>query len=204
MSESKLASAHRLVEYARCVDALIEDRRTSPRDDLISDLVHGRSGIPGLEHDNVHSMARGSRVAAFDTTRDAITSTLLLVLTGDRPDHADDHSSHWLGRTIEESLRRDAPHCGLFRTITADTTLSGVPLAAGSLLFLLFGSANREPEVFAHPDAVDLTRTNPKAHLAFGQGAHACPGARLARSEIRIAVETLLTRLPGPRLEDGY
>lgn len=203
VSDARLAAAHRLVEYARYLDALIEDRRTSPRDDLISDLVHGRNGIPGLERDYVHSMARGSRVAAFDTTRDAITSTLLLVLTGDRPGSADDHS-HWLGRTIEESLRRDAPHRGLFRTVTADTTLGGVPLAAGSLLFLLFGSANRDPEVFARPDAVDLARPNPRAHLAFGQGTHACPGARLARSEIRIAVETLLTRLPDLRPVDGY
>ena len=80
----------------------------------------------------------------------------------------------------------------------------GRRLAAGTPLLLLFGSGNRDETVFARPDEVDLDRPNMREHLAFGRGPHSCPGAPMARAEIRVALETLIRRLPGLRLADGY
>lgn len=109
-----------------------------------------------------------------------------------------------VGKVIEESLRRDAPHRGLFRVTTRDVELGGVLLPEGSVLLLLFGSANRDPAVFPDPDEVDLERENVHAHLAFGNGLHVCPGAPLARAEIRIALQSLFERLPALRLAEDY
>ena len=76
-----------------------------------------------------------------------------------------------------------------------DTEVGGVPIAAGSHLLLVYGSANRDERQFPQAEDVDLARGNAKTHVAFGRGAHACPGSLLARTEGRVALETLLTRL---------
>lgn len=201
----RVAAASRLGAYTRYLQALIDDRRAHPRDDLISTLVHGANGFPGLSDDYLHNHIRGDRVAGLDTTRDAITSTVLIALRDPaiRARIADD-PTRTIVKVIEESLRRDAPHRGLFRITTREVELGGTLLPADSLLLLLFGSANRDPGVFPDPDLVDLDRENVRGHVAFGKGLHVCPGAPLARAEIRVAVETLFTRLPDLRLADGY
>jgi cytochrome P450 len=85
-----------------------------------------------------------------------------------------------------------------------DVELGGTRLPAGAPMLLLFGSGNRDEAAFAHPDDVDLDRPNVRQHLAFGRGLHSCPGAPMARAEIRVALETLIRRRPGLRLADGY
>jgi cytochrome P450 len=115
-----------------------------------------------------------------------------------------DDPARAIPRVTEEALRRDAPHRGLFRITTRDTELGGVALPAGTPLLLLFGSGNRDETVFGDPDAVDLDRANVRDHLAFGRGLHVCPGAPMARTEIRVALETLLRRLPNLRLAHDY
>ena len=204
--EPRVEAARRMADYTRYLQALIDDRRAHPREDLLSDLIHGSGGYPGVADAYVHNMIRGAaRVAGFDTTRDAITATLLVILQN--PDVAAEvreNPAKAIPRVTEEALRRDAPHRGLFRITTRDTTLGGTDLPAGSPLLLLFGSGNRDETVFPRPDDVDLDRPNVRDHLAFGRGLHVCPGAPMARAEIRVALETLLHRLPGLRLADGY
>jgi cytochrome P450 len=204
--DGKVEAAHRMADYSRYLQALVEQRRTEPRDDLISDLVHGANGYPGLPDESVQNIVRGAaRIAGFDTTRDAITSTMLAMLQ--HPEVAERvraDPARTIPKLTEEVLRRDAPHRGLFRITTRETELGGTMLPAGAMCLLLFGSGNRDENVFPEPDAVDLDRPNVREHLAFGTGVHACPGAPMARAEIRVALETLLHRLPGLRLADGY
>jgi len=95
---------------------------------------------------------------------------------------------------VEEVLRLEAPFQGHFRITRRDCELAGTPLPRGTRLMLLWASANRDPEVFENPDAVDLDRKNLKAHLTFGFGIHHCLGAPLARLEIRVVLEELLRR----------
>jgi cytochrome P450 len=204
--QARVESARRMADYTRYLQALIDDRRAHPREDLVSDLVRGANGYQGVPDAYVHNMIRGAaRVAGFDTTRDAITATVLIML--ENPGVRDRilaDPARAIPKLTEEALRRDAPHRGLFRITTREAELGGTLLPAGAPLLLLFGSGNRDETVFAHPDDVDLDRPNVRDHLAFGRGLHSCPGAPMARAEIRVALETLIRRLPGLRLADGY
>lgn len=204
--EAHLAAAERMGEYTRYLQALIDERRAHPREDLLSDLVHGANGHPGLPDEYTHCIARGAaRVAGFDTTRDAITSTMYAVLAEPSiRERVLADPVKMIPRATEEVLRRDAPHRGLFRLTTRDTALGGTDLPAGTPLLLLFGSGNRDESVFPGPDTVDLDRPNVRDHLAFGRGLHVCPGAPMARAEIRVALEHLVRRLPGMTLAPGY
>jgi cytochrome P450 len=95
---------------------------------------------------------------------------------------------------VEEALRLESPFRQQMRSIPHDTTLGGVDIPGGSTVVLLFGSANRDPAQFDNPDTVDLSRSSPRRHLAFGHGIHYCVGAALARIEARAVLTTLLDR----------
>jgi cytochrome P450 len=201
----KVAAARRLHDYQAYIDAMAEDRRKNPREDFMSDLVHGSDTFPPVSHGDLHYMFRGLRFAGHDTTRDLMTSTLLLMLDSGRALWEKAQANHGtLPRIIEEALRRDAPHRGLMRVTTREAALDGITLPAGTSLLLLFGSANRDGTRFPAPDEVDIDRPNVREHLAFGSGIHQCPGSQLARTEVRVAIEALLDRLPELHLADSY
>lgn len=103
---------------------------------------------------------------------------------------------------IEESLRFDAPVHGLFRTNNCPVTLHGVDIPVDSKTYMMFGSANRDPEAWVDPDQFDITRDlkDLKRHAAFGIGVHYCLGAPLSRLEGALALEAVLDRLPNLRL----
>jgi cytochrome P450 len=87
------------------------------------------------------------------------------------------------------------------RYATADVTLGDAAIVRGDLVRLSITGANRDPEVFADPDAFDPERPNLRRHVAFAQGPHVCVGVHLARLEARAALGALLGRLPGLRLD---
>ena len=96
---------------------------------------------------------------------------------------------------VEEGMRLSSPNQGMFRLATADAELEGVKIPKGSLLWVMFGSANRDERVFPDPDRFDPRRDNLREHIAFGRGAHFCIGAPLARLEGRVAFEQLAKRI---------
>jgi len=101
-----------------------------------------------------------------------------------------------LPSAIEEMLRYCTPVIHFRRTATRDTELRGRRIAAGQKVAMFYSSANRDEEMFSEPDRFDITRS-PNDHLAFGGGgAHFCLGANLARLEIRVMFEQVLTHLP--------
>jgi len=104
---------------------------------------------------------------------------------------------------IREALRVESPVQFSPRLVTRDTELSGVPLEAGTIVLLLWGSANRDEAVYDDPAEFDLDRKEAKGSMAFGHGAHFCLGAPLSRLEARVAFEQLLARLPDLRLAEG-
>ncbi|MER7363968.1 cytochrome P450 [Nonomuraea wenchangensis] len=96
---------------------------------------------------------------------------------------------------VEESLRLESPVQMMGRTATSDFELQGVPISKGDRVGLAFGAANVDPAKFESPEKFDLDRTgNP--HVAFGHGIHRCIGEHLARLEMRVAIEQVLTRMP--------
>jgi cytochrome P450 len=105
---------------------------------------------------------------------------------------------------VEEALRLSTPNQGMFRFVTRDTELGGVTIPKGAMIWLMFGSANRDESIFPDPDRFDPERPNLKESVAFGRGAHFCIGAPLARLELRVLFEQLAKRIESFVLPPGY
>jgi len=102
-----------------------------------------------------------------------------------------DDSNHILPRVIEELMRLASPDRAVFRQARGDTTIGNARIAAGDGVILMLAAANRDPNAFPDPDAVDLSRSAP-AHLTFGRGPHRCAGASLVRMAVTVATVALL------------
>jgi cytochrome P450 len=178
----------------------IERRRTQPEDDLLTDLVAARmDGEAPLTLDEILNMLVQFLVAGNETTTNSIT-TLMLRLTQE-PALADRVRANpaLIAPLIEEMLRVEAPVQGMFRVSTADSTIGGVEVPAGSVIWLVYGSANVDPETFPDPQALDLEGER-APHVSFARFEHFCLGSSIARLELRIAAELLLERLGDIRL----
>lgn len=178
----------------------VERRRTDPQDDLLTDLVGARmDGEAPLALDEILQMLVQFLVAGNETTTNSITTLMLrLAQEPDLARRVRDNPA-LVEPLVEEMLRVEAPVQGMFRVSTADTTVGDVAVPAGSLLWLVYGSANRDPDAFEHADALDLDAER-APHLTFARFEHFCLGASIARLELRIATELLLERLDDIRL----
>ena len=101
---------------------------------------------------------------------------------------------------VDEAMRYDSPHHYLLRVALDDFTIGGERIRVGDTVIPLMGAANRDPEVFADPGTLDVTRPNRAEHLSLAFGPHFCLGAALARLEAEIVLSTLVTRFPDARL----
>ncbi len=137
--------------------------------------------------------------AGAETTRNAVAGGLLALI--EHPDQLRRLRSEpdLLGSAIEEMVRWTTPSPSKRRTATRAVTLGGHTIEAGQKVQVWEGSANRDPAAFADPDVFDIAR-KPNAHLGFGQGVHYCLGANLARLELRVLFEELLSRFGAARL----
>jgi cytochrome P450 len=141
-------------------------------------------------------------IGGVDTTMASLSTAFLRL----HRDHAtrqrliDDPSL--IPAATEEFLRIDPPVQGFARSVMADAVVGGQPMAAGETLFMLWGSANRDPDAFPDPDRLDIDRA-PNRHLTFGIGGHRCLGATLARLEMRIVLEEVLKRLPDFSIDEA-
>lgn len=178
---------------------LIEAKRTTPGDDIISAVVHGSvigdDGEPGPLSDLEQQMFFNLLIAAgSETTRNSIAVGLLGLV---------EHPDQWrmlqtdrslLPGAVEEILRWASSTIYNRRTATRDVEVGGHTIAAGDKVTLWWASANRDEAVFVDPFRFDVRR-EPNRHLAFGHGAHFCLGANLARLEIRLVFDALLDRV---------
>lgn len=180
---------------------LIAARRAQPGDDLVSLLVNTEVDGEYLPEDVLVSFFRQLINAAGDTTYRG-TSVLLAKLL-QNPDQLQalrlDRSL--LPNAIEEALRFDGPVIVQARWAAVDTELDGVKIPRGSIVHVIAGSANRDPERFDDPDRFDITRANANRHLAFSGGPHICIGQHLARIEITRAITAILDKMPNLRVD---
>jgi len=132
----------------------------------------------------------------IETTEGMIANALVLLL--EHPDllASIGHDRSRLEAALEESLRLEPAAAVVDRYAAADTELRNASIRRGELVRVSITAANRDPAIFAHPDSVDLDRSQARGHLAFAQGPHVCLGVHLARLEARTAIATLLRRLP--------
>jgi cytochrome P450 len=191
--ERGMAASAALRDYF--VDVMAE-RRATPGDDLISDLVQAEVDGEHLSDEEICSFLRLLLPAGVETTYRA-TGSLLFALLNDRAQLEALHGDRALyAQAFEEVLRWEPPVTLILRRAARDTELAGVKIHAGADLALMIGAANRDERKYTDPDRYDLFRDQ-RQHVGFGFGVHVCLGMHLARMESRVAVNTLFDRL-GP------
>jgi cytochrome P450 len=140
----------------------------------------------------------------IETTEGMITNAMLHLLSDPGTLELERTNRGLIPAAIEESLRLEPAAAVVDRYATRDTQLGDARIQAGDQVTVSIAGANRDPRIFSDPDTLQIRRPNASRHLAFAHGPHFCLGAHLARLEARIAVETLLDRLPRLRLDFRY
>ena len=187
-------------EMADYFNAVIAERRREPREDLLSGLIAAEERGEVLSEEELLATCILLLAAGNETTTNLIGNGMLALLR--HPDQLEklrDQPS-LTDSAIEEFLRYDGPVQSTARVATEQLEIRGTTIEEAQLVIALLGAANRDPEQFPNPDELDIAR-QPNQHIAFGQGLHFCLGSPLARMEGQIAFETLLRRMPNPRLE---
>ena len=183
----------------------IEDRRRTPRRDVLTDLA--LASYPDGSTPDVTAVVRTSTflfAAGQETTARLLAAALKHLaefpalqdeLRADR-DRIPDF--------VDEMLRVESPVKADFRLARRSATIGGVAVAAGTPVMLLNGAANRDPRRFECPAEFQIDRPNAQAHMAFGRGVHSCPGGPLARVEGRVSLERILDRMHDIRLDEEH
>jgi cytochrome P450 len=189
-------------EMAAFFHALIPARREFPADDLVSAVVNADVDGNRLSDADIVGFNMLLLIAGNETTTNLLGN--LLNILADQPDHysALRNDPKLIDAAIEETLRFDAPVQFVIRQATAPIVLHGHSIAAGDLVYVLMGAANRDPRAYDAPGCFRLDRER-NHHHTFGFGIHFCMGAPLARLEARIAMQTLLARFPRLRRADN-
>ncbi|OHV42655.1 hypothetical protein BCD48_30480 [Pseudofrankia sp. BMG5.36] len=179
---------------------LAAERRRSPREDMVTDLVNAEitdntGGSRRLGTDECVRFALLLYSAGTETVAKLLGNAA--VILADHPAQLADLTAdpRLIPGAVEELLRYEAPSPVQGRWTTRDVTLRGVDIPKDSKVLLLTGSAGRDPRAFDDPDRFDVRRAGQR-HLAFGHGVHFCLGAALARLEGRVALEETLRRFP--------
>lgn len=191
-------------EVKEYMASILAERRREPREDLISELAQAELDGEHLSDEEIFSFLRLLLPAGVETTYRATGNMLFSLLSNPEQLDAVRSDRGLIPDAIEESLRLETPLLNITRLATKDTDVGGVPVPAGSTVMLMLAAANRDETRYPAPDTYDLARTDPKPHISFGHGPHACLGTHLARLEMRVALDLLLDRLPDLRLDpDG-
>jgi cytochrome P450 len=176
--------------------AYIEDRRRSPREDVLTELAHAKhedGSTPDIE--DVMNLSTFLFAAGTETTTKLVSSAIRFIadnpgfeqqLRGDRSK---------IPAFLEETLRMESPVKSHFRMARTTTKIGDVEVPAGTTVMLLPGACNRDERKFADPNTFRVDRPNVREQIAFIRGAHSCPGAPLARAEGRISLNRILDRM---------
>lgn len=190
-----LPAAESVREMRAYFDGLVDERRRSPGDDLLTALIAAEDEGDRLSHDELLDTMILLYGAGHETTVNLISGGVLNLLR--HPDELrrlrDDPAL--IASTIEELLRFGPPVQVSARTATTDVDLDGQHVARGQQCIVMIAGANRDPAVFADPDRLDIAREDNR-HLSFGGGIHLCLGAPLARIEAQEAILRLVRRFP--------
>jgi cytochrome P450 len=187
------AAAKQLGDY---LSEVVDERRARPQDDLISALVAEEADGDRLSQTELVTLCFQLLIGGTETTIGAIGLSLSALL--DHPEQLD--AARRTGgvdaAAVEELLRYEPPALvDVARVALRDTSLESVRIDAGSTVLPMIAAANRDPEHFPSPHTLDLSRRDVK-HLTLGKGIHLCLGQALARMELRVAVNAVITRYP--------
>jgi cytochrome P450 len=189
-----MAAQDELDAYTR---GLIADRRSKPRDDLLTDLIAAEESGDTLTTEELVMMVEAVIVGGTDTTRNQLGLAVDMLI---------DHPDKWMllatapetaPRFVEETMRMNGAVRATGRVASCDIEYRDVMFPAGTIVFPGLAAANRDAAVFADPNRFDPTnREAGQPQLTFGSGIHYCLGAALARAELQEALPILARRLP--------
>ncbi len=184
------------------LEEVLLEREQEPKDDYMSDFLSAEVDGHTLTHDEVLDICYLFFLAGLDTVTASLDCFLAYLAQHptQRQSLVDDPSL--IPSAIEEMLRWETPVTGVVRITTADTELGGCPIAQGTTVSVLLGSANTDDTAWPDSETIDFSRPVNK-HLAFGGGAHRCLGSHLARMELRVAIEEWHAAVPEYSLPEG-
>jgi len=182
----------------------ISDRRRAPREDVLSELAaatYPDGAVPEVEA--VVKLATFLFAAGMETTTKLLSTGMRVM--AERPDiqRSLRDNRALIPSFLEEALRTESPVKSHFRLAGTTTSVGGVDVPAGTIIMMLPGASNRDPLKFENPHEFQHDRRNVREHVAFGRGAHSCPGAPLARSEARISFNRFLDRMADIRIDES-
>ena len=182
----------------------VEARRREPRDDILTELALAK--FPDGSTPDPIDVARVATfmfAAGHGTTIDLLSLAMLML--AERPDLQEQlrEDNSKIPAFIEEVLRFESPIKSNFRLARRNTRIGDVDVQAGTSVLVMNGAANRDPSRFDQPDEFRLGRPNILQHIAFGRGVHTCPGAPIARAEVRVSLERILDRMADIRLSEA-
>jgi cytochrome P450 len=195
--ELGFAASQHLAEY---FGQLVAERRTSPRNDVISVLAHAEKDGLALSDDEIIAFLRLLLPAGAETTTRSLGNLILGLLTHPHQLEALRTDRSLMSQAVEEGLRWETSLISVGRTPKVDAEVGGVAIPAGASVTVSLGAANHDETRWENPEEFDIFRER-KAHIAFGHGAHTCIGMHLARMETQVALTALLDRLPNLRLD---
>ena len=181
------------------LQALMEERRARPREDLISDLMRLQAESRNLTDEEIRINCNTLLIAGNLTTTDVIGAGVRLLISNPEERRKLLEKPERIAGAVEEILRFDPPVDSTARIASRPMEIRGCPVAAAEPLSPSLRAANRDPQVFEDPDRFDITRER-SPHVSFGGGAHICLGAPLARIEAQAALLALFQAFPNLRL----
>lgn len=193
------ATYQSLIACTEYFEAILGQRRQNPGTDLIGKLIVVEERGSMLSEEELTGACITLMAGAYETTTYLIGNGLLALLR--HPDQLQRlrENPMLIDSAVEELLRYDGPALSVVRRAIEDTQIGGRWLRTGQKIYCMLHAANRDPERFPEPDRLDIDRKDNR-HLGLGHGIHFCLGAVLTRLETKIAINTLIQRLPNLHL----
>jgi cytochrome P450 len=187
------AASQAMFEHARRLVTLRQAQPLDPRQDLVTSLLQARLNGEPMDPEAVVGTVRIIYIAGHIALMFALGSFIVFLARHSEVQQQLRAEPALIPQAVDELLRLDSPNEGFARMATRDVTINGRRIAQGQRVAFVFTSANRDATIFEDPDEFKLDRGSVASpHLAFGHGAHKCPGMTLSRLELRIALEELL------------
>jgi cytochrome P450 len=179
----------------------VERRAAEPDDSFLSEMIElSKDPANLMDRTYVYRMCMNLLFAGHETTTNGSANCFLSLLSERDQWERIVADKSLIPNAVDETLRLRSAAPVWRRRTTRPVTLAGVDIPADELIFVAFGSANRDGARFTNPDHLDVTRRDSRQHMTFGWGRHKCLGQGLARLEMKLALEELTTRLPHLRL----
>lgn len=183
-------------------NAILDERQRRPEEDILTGFLGAEVDGERLTREEILDICFLFLIAGLDTVTDSLTC--FFAYLSRHPEHRQQivENPSVIPKAVEEMLRWETPVAGTARLATADSVVTGCPVAAGNIVFVSIGAANVDPNEFE--DAMDVRFDREvNRHLAFGGGVHRCLGSHLARRELRIALREWHRRIPDYGLKPG-